>query len=525
MTYDEEKKKKRYARQPDGTYVEIPEQPNIGAQTGKVYPAGVKPGSIRGAVHEATTTARDELAPGIGVLSKAGEVINRAGTRVQQNVTGAIDKTVPAEAFSTEKKGEPMTMERAIPQGVRDAGPKVAENVAIGVQSLPGVEKGLVPSYKRAIENIKGGEYSRAAGNIMATAPRTVAAMAKEGKEHVIDPAVGAVEEAIPFWKQSARGVLAGMTEDPNAPPQKPGGLPYTLPGKEKETEKEKPTDVQAVKPEVAEEVPGHGSSTRTNQARGTITDEKGEVIAAYDPAAPAQAGQEVAAAPEQQPRTGYGLNVPRMQSMETYVEHPGGEAGGGVVRMRPAGQQSGLGDPSQIKTFGDIMRYKAALQKFKTESGASQKKKELGIQEQEAESTAASRTAETEAKRSEQRLSELERQDTERLRSLRLQYEQETDPARKKSLRAQIDAYGDDEDWKPAKVGEDALGNPVYAMVNSRGETRQITMPEDQGSTNLLAHLSPEVQSQAAHIRQQFRSGEMSQEDALKKLNELGIQ
>lgn len=528
---EEERRKKRYAKQHDGSFIEIPAQPNVGPQTGKVYPEGIDPNSVSGAAYEAVTTARNELRPGLGVLSRTGETINRAGNRMQQNVTGAIDKTVPVDAFNTEKRGEPMTMDRAIPQDVRGAVPKVAENISMGVQSLPGIGEGTVPSVSRAIENFKKGNISQATGNVIATGPRTVAAAGKEFKESVVDPFVGAVKEAIPYWKQAGKDVVAGIVEDPNAPQRqrteqvaaqgKPAGLPYQLQSAHAAT-----TDIG--KAPTTAETPGHGSSAPVNRARGTITTADGRTITAGN-VRPAETSTQTiqpttTLAPQ---RRGYGIMAPAMQPMETYMEKTA--SGGGAVRMgtpeqaaaaRERGaemkaEQPGYGlDPSLLggKNYHgnkrrEIRDANARRIAYKNAMLAA-RQKDVDIGEKDVANRArlgeariaADQQAAAQGLALDERGQALEeakfatdvastqaaQQQEQIISNLRQQLSQESDPKRREAIQQQIsDLSGEDSKWKPAKaqVGEGEFGEPIYetVLVNVKGETRRIELPEEQ--------------------------------------------
>lgn len=522
---EEERRKKRYAKQHDGSFIEIPAQPNVGPQTGKVYPEGIDPNSVSGAAYEAVTTARNELRPGLGVLSRTGETINRAGNRMQQNVTGAIDKTVPVDAFNTEKRGEPMTMDRAIPQDVRGAVPKVAENISMGVQSLPGIGEGTVPSVSRAIENFKKGNISQATGNVIATGPRTVAAAGKEFKESVVDPFVGAVKEAIPYWKQAGKDVVAGIVEDPNAPQRqrteqvaaqgKPAGLPYQLQSAHAAT-----TDIG--KAPTTAETPGHGSSAPVNRARGTITTEDGRTITAGSPTEASTETAAPVAQPAAPPGQSSGKDIDDDEELKAITAGLRADVQKQIDDLReratPKASQSeqpGYGlDPSLLggKNYHGNKRrevrdanarriaYKSAM------LAARQKDVDIGEKDVANRARLGEARIAADQQAAAQRLaldergqaleeakfateaasSQAAQQQEQVVSNLRQQLSRESDPKRREAIQQQIsDLSGEDSKWKPAKaqVGEDEFGEPIYetVLVNDKGETKRIELPEEQ--------------------------------------------
>ena len=225
---------KKYIRDKDGNMVEVPMEPNVGKNTGMVYPEGVKPDSVAGAVYNAGQSAAEGVAPvkkGYGLMMDAGNAVTEKGQAIQQGAEKKLDSAGAGISNAIKRMSGVVPTDKdiaAAASGVKKTVAGAIPDPAAAVFSFPGGEEARAGG-KLAREKVAQGEIGQGVGAAIQTLRNTLGGGIADVKESVVDPALKNVKDVvIPGWKQAGSNIRAGMVAagaepgKPSAPVQEP---------------------------------------------------------------------------------------------------------------------------------------------------------------------------------------------------------------------------------------------------------------------------------------------------------------
>ena len=438
----------RYTKDENGNYVLIPEEPNVGKSTGMTYPGGVKPDSVAGAVYNTGQGAAAAVAPvkkGYGLMMDKGNAITRKGQAIQQGAEKKLDSAASGVGVAIKKMAGAVPTDKDIvnaASGVKKTVAGAIPDPAAAAFSFPGGEEARAGS-KLAREKVAQGEVGQGVGAAIQGFRNTLGGAIADVKENVVDPAVRNVKDVvIPGWQQTGRNIKAGMVAagaepgKPVVPAQEPDKVSVTEPKPPGvSAENEQPANPPAAEPDPATPAPpvevdqsGRPQVQKTQNAQGewvyslpggAITVKGGAEKISREPVGKTPSGTSAATAMRERFMKPVGRGA-------TFAER--GKSGFGA---RPQGGAAGM----PLNTFGDVMRYKAALKTQKQENDIANETERTGILADQADTSRIGTQSEAEANAVTADKNRFELESARGIKAAQDEYLTTEDPARKKQL------------------------------------------------------------------------------------------
>ena len=438
----------RYTKDENGNYVLIPEEPNVGKSTGMTYPGGVKPDSVAGAVYNTGQGAAAAVAPvkkGYGLMMDKGNAITRKGQAIQQSAEKKLDSAASGVGAAIKKMAWAVPTDKDIvnaASGVKKTVAGAIPDPAAAAFSFPGGEEARAGS-KLAREKVAQGEVGQGVGAAIQGFRNTLGGAISDVKENVVDPAVRNVKDVvIPGWQQTGRNIKAGMVAagaepgKPVVPAQEPDKVSVTEPKPPGvSAENEQPANPPAAEPDPATPAPpvevdqsGRPQVQKTQNAQGewvyslpggAITVKGGAEKISREPVGKTPSGTSAATAMRERFMKPVGRGA-------TFAER--GKSGFGA---RPQGGAAGM----PLNTFGDVMRYKAALKTQKQENDIANETERTGILADQADTSRIGTQSEAEANAVTADKNRFELESARGIKAAQDEYLTTEDPARKKQL------------------------------------------------------------------------------------------
>jgi len=438
----------RYTKDENGNYVLIPEEPNVGKSTWMTYPGGVKPDSVAGAVYNTGQGAAAAVAPvkkGYGLMMDKGNAITRKGQAIQQGAEKKLDSAASGVGVAIKKMAGAVPTDKDIvnaASGVKKTVAGAIPDPAAAAFSFPGGEEARAGS-KLAREKVAQGEVGQGVGAAIQGFRNTLGGAIADVKENVVDPAVRNVKDVvIPGWQQTGRNIKAGMVAagaepgKPVVPAQEPDKVSVTEPKPPGvSAENEQPANPPAAEPDPATPAPpvevdqsGRPQVQKTQNAQGewvyslpggAITVKGGAEKISREPVGKTPSGTSAATAMRERFMKPVGRGA-------TFAER--GKSGFGA---RPQGGAAGM----PLNTFGDVMRYKAALKTQKQENDIANETERTGILADQADTSRIGTQSEAEANAVTADKNRFELESARGIKAAQDEYLTTEDPARKKQL------------------------------------------------------------------------------------------
>jgi len=537
----------RYTKDENGNYVLIPEEPNVGKSTGMTYPGGVKPDSVAGAVYNTGQGAAAAVAPvkkGYGLMMDKGNAITRKGQAIQQSAEKKLDSAASGVGAAIKKMAWAVPTDKDIvnaASGVKKTVAGAIPDPAAAAFSFPGGEEARAGS-KLAREKVAQGEVGQGVGAAIQGFRNTLGGAISDVKENVVDPAVRNVKDVvIPGWQQTGRNIKAGMVAA-GAEPGKPV-VPAQEPDKVSVTEPKPPgvsaENEQPVKPPAAEPAPatpalpaaeqvvdqaGRPGVQKTQNAQGewvysmpggAVTVKGGAEKISREPVKNPSSGSSAATAMRERFMKPVGRGA-------TFAER--GKSGFGA---RPQGGAAGM----PLNTFGDVMRYKAALKTQKQENDIANETERTGILADQADTSRIGAQSEAEANAVTADKNRFELESARGVKAAQDEYLTTEDPARKKQLSDYLVlSAGKDPDKGNFEVVTQKVpvepGNPYSAMQETSvivdkdtKEVFPINVGGEQATVDpRLSHLPPDKLAAVQAAITQFKTSKSPEDRAKAK-------